>query len=73
MEIIVSSFYKYTDLDNLENFQLEHQNFCNNLGIKGKVLVGKEGINGTVSGTKEQIEKYEDYLINNNLLLILLF
>ncbi len=61
MELIVSSFYKYVNLDP-ETFQKEHQEFCNSLGIKGKVLVAKEGINGTISGTKEQIDQYESKL-----------
>lgn len=64
-EIIVSSFYKYVDLENPEKFQKEHQEFCTNLGIKGKILVAEEGINGTVSGTKKQIEKYEKEILNN--------
>lgn len=61
---VVSSFYKYVRLDNPSSFQEEHQEFCNDLGVKGKVLVSKEGINGTVSGTKEQINKYEKKLIS---------
>ena len=61
-EIVVSSFYKYISLDSPESFQKEHLEFCNSIGIKGKVLVAKEGINGTVSGTKEQIEQYENKL-----------
>ncbi len=60
--MIVSSFYKYTNLKNPEAFQKEHIEFCNKLGIKGKVLIAKEGINGTVSGTRQQIEKYEKEL-----------
>ncbi len=61
--IIVSSFYKYVTLSNVKKFQKEHQEFSNKLGIKGKVLVAKEGINGSVSGTKEQIRKYENNLL----------
>ncbi len=61
--LVVSSFYKYVDLANPETFQNEHLNFCNSLGVKGKVLVSKEGINGVVSGTKEQIEQYEKRLL----------
>ncbi len=60
--IIVSSFYKYIDLLDPESFQKEHQEFCNALEIKGKVLVAQEGINGSVSGTKEQIKEYEEKL-----------
>lgn len=64
--LVVSSFYKYASLDNPESFQREHLELCNNLGVRGKVLVSREGINGTVSGNKEQIEKYEKTLLNHN-------
>lgn len=60
--IIVTSFYKYVNLDNLEAFQKEHLEFCNKFEIKGKVLIGEEGINGSVSGNKEQIEEYKQKL-----------
>lgn len=63
-KIVVSSFYKYIDLPNSEAFQKEHQEFCNKLGIKGKVLVSKEGINATVSGSKEQIKEYENKILS---------
>ena len=67
MEIIVSSFYKYITIKQPKKFQIEHHKYCNNLGIKGKILVSKEGINGTISGTKEQIDKYEKDLVKNKL------
>ncbi len=62
MEIIVSSFYKYVEIEKLEELQKEHLEYCKNLGIKGKILLAKEGINGTISGTEEQIIQYENYL-----------
>lgn len=67
MKIIVSSFYKYVEIKNPKKFQIEHQAYCNKLKIKGKVLVSKEGINGTISGTRKQIEKYENELTKNKL------
>lgn len=67
MEIAISSFYKYVNIEDVEEFQKRHLGYCKELGIKGKVLVGNEGINGTVSGTQEQVEKYEKALINNKL------
>ncbi len=66
VNLVVSSFYKYVNLNNVESFRKEHQEFCNKLNIKGKVLVSAEGINGSVSGTKEQIEQYEKELLNIN-------
>jgi UPF0176 protein len=67
MKIIVSSFYKYVKINNLEEFQKQHLDFCNKLGIKGKILIAEEGINGSVSGTKEQTEKYKEELKKNKL------
>ncbi len=60
--LIAISFYKYVSLRKVKSFRNEHQEFCNKLGVKGKVLVSKEGINGAVSGTKEQITKYKKKL-----------
>ena len=67
MKIIVSSFYKYVKINKLGEFQKNHLEFCNKLGIKGKVLVAKEGINSSISGTKDQIEKYKEGLRKNKL------
>jgi len=62
---IVSSFYKYVKIDNLLEFQQEHLQFCLLLGLKGRILLGEEGINGCVYGTKDQIEKYKNELRKN--------
>ncbi len=51
-------FYKFVEIENPEELKKAHMNFCKSLGIKGKVLLAKEGINGSVSGTYEQIEQY---------------
>lgn len=51
-------YYKYVPIDNPEEFTAEHLNFCKELGLKGRILISQEGINGTVSGTYEQTEQY---------------
>lgn len=55
-------YYCFTDLDNYEEFAEEHLAFCKDLSLKGRILVSSYGINGTVSGTKEQTKKYMDYM-----------
>lgn len=55
-------YYKYQNIENPESFRDEHLEFCDNLGLKGRIIVGYEGINGTVSGTIEQTDKYKDFL-----------
>src|SRR3989344_5976721 len=60
-------YYKYVSIDNPEKLMKEHLNECVNLGLKGRILISKEGINGSVSGTEEQTEKYKSLLISNPL------
>src|SRR5690625_2828599 len=58
-------YYHFADLPDYEQFAEEHLQFCNDLGLKGRILVADYGINGTVSGTIEQTEKYMDTLQND--------
>ncbi|PMB84039.1 oxygen-dependent tRNA uridine(34) hydroxylase TrhO [Dolosicoccus paucivorans] len=55
-------YYKYEHIEDPEAFAKEHLAKCKELGIKGRILVAHEGINGTVSGTVEQTEAYKDYV-----------
>lgn len=55
-------YYKYVKIENPEQFRTEHQKLCKQIGLKGRILVSDEGINGTVSGTVEQTEAYMDSL-----------
>ncbi|WP_373232876.1 rhodanese-related sulfurtransferase [Cohnella sp.] len=51
-------YYKYIDIPDAEAFALEHLQYCKELGVKGRILIADEGINGTLSGTLEQTERY---------------
>jgi UPF0176 protein len=62
MDIHILLFYKFQPIAELEYFARRQRKFCNELGVMGKILVAKEGINGSISGTKEQIEKYKRFL-----------
>ncbi|MEO8398202.1 MAG: rhodanese-related sulfurtransferase [Ignavibacteriaceae bacterium] len=55
-------FYKYVDVEDPEKFMNEHLSFCNKNEIKGRVFIANEGINGTVSGTIENINNYKRHL-----------
>src|SRR5699024_7653576 len=55
-------YYKYAPIEDPEDFRSEHLKFCKSIGLRGRILVGAEGINGTVSGTVEQTEQYKSYL-----------
>lgn len=55
-------YYKYHTIENPEEFAAAHLAKCKEIGLKGRILVAKEGINGTVSGTVEQTEAYKAYV-----------
>lgn len=55
-------YYHFTDLPEYEQFAEDHLNFCKEIGLKGRILVADYGINGTVSGTFEQTERYMEKL-----------
>jgi UPF0176 protein len=55
-------YYKFHPIEDPEQFKKDHQAFCKDLGIKGRIYVGDEGLNGTVGGTPEQIQQYKEYV-----------
>ncbi len=52
MNYQVLLYYKYTTIDDPEQFAQDHLAFCKAHHLKGRILVSTEGINGTLSGTK---------------------
>ncbi len=59
-------FYKYIRIQDAEQFAADHLFLCKSIGIKGRIIVAEEGINGTVSGTTKQCEEYMDLLHSDN-------
>lgn len=55
-------YYKYVPIEEHEEFAAKHLEFCKKLGVKGRILVAKEGINGTLSGTIKQTNIYMNTL-----------
>ncbi|WP_096435123.1 rhodanese-related sulfurtransferase [Alteribacter populi] len=55
-------YYKYVPIEDAEEFATAHLEFCKELGLKGRILVADEGMNGTCSGTVEQTNKYMETL-----------
>lgn len=53
-------------LPEVEQFREEHYALCEKLGLKGKVLVAKEGINGCLSGEDSQIDAYKQVMHADN-------
>ncbi|WP_419960577.1 rhodanese-related sulfurtransferase [Psychrobacillus sp. BM2] len=51
-------YYKYVPIEDPVTFAQEHLAACKEIGLKGRILVSDEGINGTCSGTIEQTDAY---------------
>ncbi|MGV3112317.1 oxygen-dependent tRNA uridine(34) hydroxylase TrhO [Staphylococcus pettenkoferi] len=62
MDYRVLLYYKYVTIDDPETFAQEHLDFCKSLGLKGRILVSTEGLNGTLSGPVEATEKYKKHV-----------
>lgn len=43
-------YYRYVRIDDPGAALREHRALCESLGLKGRIILGEEGINGTVSG-----------------------
>ena len=64
---LVSSFYKYIKIENPAELQSEIIGLCGSLDLKGRILVGEEGINGSVCGSEEYIKKFQREITKNPL------
>ncbi|WP_086312171.1 UPF0176 protein [Enterococcus sp. 7F3_DIV0205] len=63
MDYRVLLYYKYTTIENPEEFAKEHLAFCKSLNLKGRILVANEGINGTLSGTIADTDAYMEAML----------
>ncbi|GAA3254784.1 hypothetical protein LMG8520_0628 [Lactococcus lactis subsp. lactis] len=58
-------YYQYVPIEDGETFAQKHLSDCKELGLKGRILVADEGINGTVSGTVDQTNAYMELMKND--------
>lgn len=54
----IALYYKYTSIEDPEHLRTQQYQLCNDLDIKGRVLIATEGINGTIEGRNDSITRY---------------
>ncbi|CDZ47327.1 rhodanese-related sulfurtransferase [Neorhizobium galegae] len=59
---LVAALYHFARFDRYESFREPLQAFCDENGIKGTLLIAREGINGTVAGSDAAISGLLAYL-----------
>ena len=59
---LVVAFYHYTRIPDAPAFAGQHLAYCKGLGIRGRIYIAEEGINGTISGTEAACTTYMNAL-----------
>jgi UPF0176 protein len=59
MDYRVLLYYNFVKVEDPEAEREAQEQFCKEQGLLGRILISKEGINGTVSGPKEATEAYK--------------
>ena len=62
MKYEVILYYYFHPIEVPDQFCRDHKEFMKELGLKGRVYVSSEGINGTLAGTVDQISEYKRFL-----------
>ena len=55
-------YYCYTKIEDPNSFCEDHHLFCIENNLLGRIIIASEGINGTISGTRKDCQKYMDHL-----------
>jgi UPF0176 protein len=58
MNYPVILFYKYVEIADADIFAGRQSALCESLALKGRVLIASEGINGTLAGSGENVNRY---------------
>lgn len=60
-------FYKYVEIQYPKSIMKQQREICQQLGLKGRIIVAHEGINATVSGPTAGTDAYKEYMNNHPL------
>lgn len=60
--IKVLLYYKYVAIEDAQEYTQKHLEFCKSIGLKGRILIANEGINGTVAGDEATTQKYMEFV-----------
>ena len=64
-DYLILLYYCYATIENPDEFREQHHLFCVEHNLRGRIIIAKEGLNGTVSGLKADCEAYMEVLRND--------
>ncbi len=62
MPVTVATFYKFVALPDYADLQHPLKEICQSQSVKGTILLAAEGINGTIAGTRQDIDRVIAYV-----------
>jgi len=60
--VVVAALYKFVTLDDFESLREPLLDVCREAGTRGTLLLAREGINGTIAGDRNAIDRVLGYL-----------
>lgn len=60
MEYQILLYYSYVAISDPVALAMRQRTLCQELGLKGRIIIASEGINGTIEGSIEATEQYMD-------------
>lgn len=57
-DFIILLYYQFVELADPHKIMEQQRVLCDSLGLKGRILLSHQGINGTVEGTASQVDQY---------------
>ncbi|KDP21636.1 hypothetical protein JCGZ_03307 [Jatropha curcas] len=60
--LVVVSFYKFADFLDHANMRKPLKELCEELRVSGGIILAPEGINGSICGTRESVEKVLEFI-----------
>jgi UPF0176 protein len=73
MKYEVLLFYKYVSITEPLTVQKKQRTLCEELGLKGRIILAHNGINGTVEGLSENTQKYIEFMQQEELFTDIVF
>ena len=60
-------FYKYVGIEYPKSVMKQQRTLCEELGLKGRIILAHEGINATLGGPTAATDAYKEYMNNHEL------
>ena len=67
LSIKILLYYKYVAIEYPKQVQKWQQALCAELNLTGRIIIAHEGINGTVGGSSEALEAYQQAMVEHPL------